>query len=327
MQKRIDWIDASKGAGIILVIIGHNPALNTLDFNWIHSSIYAFHMPLFFMLSGILNKGGDLQSIFKKAKSLLLPYFFCCLLFAAWRSHNEEINFGLLLTSSLAFYGDNLPQPHLWFLPTLFIVYCVFNIPFWRKSSLWMPYITALTIAMLYSSAGVITRIFNLDLIALCSLFYLLGFLLKDRLSRELESTGNEFFFWAVFSFVTISAFVYFYPNTSSLDLNLRILSGELTLVTAAILSVSFIIFAPKVDSLIGGLFSYIGSRTIVIFCFHYIIQGKLYRTLTDLDFGVPLSFATSFFASLAICLAIDAIVRRVEFLRFIFYNTRSSLR
>ena len=47
MGKRIEWIDVSKGIGIILVLIGHislNGGLNKF--------IYSFHMPLFFILSG-----------------------------------------------------------------------------------------------------------------------------------------------------------------------------------------------------------------------------------------------------------------------------------
>lgn len=58
---RLDWIDISKGIGIILVVIGHagrgltnanipdsNDLLPLLD-----HVIYAFHMPLFFLLSGV----------------------------------------------------------------------------------------------------------------------------------------------------------------------------------------------------------------------------------------------------------------------------------
>ena len=49
MKNRISYIDIAKGIGIFLVIWGHiilsGPAYNI---------IYAFHMPLFFFLSGFV---------------------------------------------------------------------------------------------------------------------------------------------------------------------------------------------------------------------------------------------------------------------------------
>lgn len=57
-KDRLDWIDLSKGLGIILVVYGHvargvNSAGLDFDlFNQIDDVIYAFHMPLFFILSG-----------------------------------------------------------------------------------------------------------------------------------------------------------------------------------------------------------------------------------------------------------------------------------
>lgn len=50
INKRIEWIDISKGLGMLLVIAGHTIALK-------YSSIlYTFHMPLFFFLSGLVAK-------------------------------------------------------------------------------------------------------------------------------------------------------------------------------------------------------------------------------------------------------------------------------
>jgi fucose 4-O-acetylase-like acetyltransferase len=59
---RIGWIDAARGIGILLVVLGHTlgglidslagadaPALR-----WLFLGIYTFHMPLFFLLAGLL---------------------------------------------------------------------------------------------------------------------------------------------------------------------------------------------------------------------------------------------------------------------------------
>ena len=74
--ERIDYIDVFRSFGIILMIMGHIGYGETFDF-----FIHAFHMPMFFWISGFLftTKTKEEMSFFdllqKKAKSLLLPYF------------------------------------------------------------------------------------------------------------------------------------------------------------------------------------------------------------------------------------------------------------
>lgn len=59
---RIRYIDVARGLGIFLVIIGH---LNTNEI--LHNTIYSFHMPFFFFLSGYLNKPSqDFKLLLKK---------------------------------------------------------------------------------------------------------------------------------------------------------------------------------------------------------------------------------------------------------------------
>ena len=70
---REEWIDAAKGIAILAVVLGH-----TYQFgNAVHSFVYSFHIPLFFLLSGYFCKpvGPDIR---KTAARLLLPYFLLC---------------------------------------------------------------------------------------------------------------------------------------------------------------------------------------------------------------------------------------------------------
>ena len=61
-MNRIGWLDSARGLGIILVVIGHalgglidSPLGDGQDtFRRIFFAIYSFHMPLFFLLSGLL---------------------------------------------------------------------------------------------------------------------------------------------------------------------------------------------------------------------------------------------------------------------------------
>ena len=77
MNNRIDYIDSAKGIGILFVLIGHACSLKY----GLGQYFYSFHMPLFFIISGMLLcfkdnwKDMDGISIFKKKiKSLFYPY-------------------------------------------------------------------------------------------------------------------------------------------------------------------------------------------------------------------------------------------------------------
>ncbi len=66
-RERIEWIDAVKALAICLVVIGHAiEYYYTEDAFW-HRAIYLFHMPLFFMISGMTYdlsvKGKKLQEL------------------------------------------------------------------------------------------------------------------------------------------------------------------------------------------------------------------------------------------------------------------------
>ena len=77
--KYYNWIDSVKIIGLYLMILGHGNLVS----NEIRLHIYNFHMPLFFILSGMLyysRKGIDCdrnikESLLKCVKSLLIPYF------------------------------------------------------------------------------------------------------------------------------------------------------------------------------------------------------------------------------------------------------------
>lgn len=131
-NKRISYIDMAKGIGILLVVIGHSEFTSTNLITWISS----FHMPLFFIISGILFshteafKKDSKTFIRNKVKSILVPYgFFSIISIIAsaildYASFPKDLVTALLQT--LSFNGIAV----LWFLPTLFFSETAF---FWIK--------------------------------------------------------------------------------------------------------------------------------------------------------------------------------------------------
>lgn len=124
-MERNKAIDIAKGIAIICMVVGHCYC----EHNYVLQIIYAFHMPFFFIASGILygaKSSGSVCIDFKKqCGKLLTPYFFF------------EIAFTLFVTI-LSRSVDTLPEKIIhvftldgvtvtWFLPCLLIAEVIFT--------------------------------------------------------------------------------------------------------------------------------------------------------------------------------------------------------
>jgi fucose 4-O-acetylase-like acetyltransferase len=78
---RISWIDISKGLAMILVFYGHLPGSGNNpwfpDLMMSREIVYYFHMPLFFVLSGLtMRLDGDFGTfVWKRFRRLIVPYY------------------------------------------------------------------------------------------------------------------------------------------------------------------------------------------------------------------------------------------------------------
>lgn len=67
---RLEWIDVARGAGIIAVVIGHVWTRGP-----VRDAVYSFHMPLFFLLSGLLSRVQPPATFaLRQLKSQMRPY-------------------------------------------------------------------------------------------------------------------------------------------------------------------------------------------------------------------------------------------------------------
>ena len=133
---RIDWIDAAKGLGIVLIVIGH--IYSVAEPSPLYVFIYAFHVPLFFFIAGLTYRldPPSLPDFFrKKLRALLVPYlcyaalgyvFYLAGYWAAARSglKLEQFNHGLFTPFIGIFYGSlgdgHLVNTPVWFVIALF---------------------------------------------------------------------------------------------------------------------------------------------------------------------------------------------------------------
>ena len=133
-KKRLDYLDMAKGLGMLLVLIGHlqGDTIFSLSpyFHPLCVFIFSFHMPLFFIISGILihmrdETGADIPMsvhIKKRFKGIMIPYFwfslfyFSVVIYAFIKGSVAVETLLVNLWYVLSCYGMNV----LWFLPALF---------------------------------------------------------------------------------------------------------------------------------------------------------------------------------------------------------------
>lgn len=120
-KERIQYIDAVKGFGMMLIILGHNPIPETLK-DW----LYSFHVPLFFIIAGIFFKKESFKSLLtKNFRYLIIPLLFTELvafvgLSAIFLRGNYSPGFYVdLFWRQLCCIGDK-KLPCMWFLWALF---------------------------------------------------------------------------------------------------------------------------------------------------------------------------------------------------------------
>ena len=135
MKERYKELDLMKGIGIILVYLGHSFNLKGLIgndiFYYLYGTIYSFHMPLFFLISGFLmNNGKDIQLkkyYIHKIKRILIPYFYINLIDFFPRTLFPNLVNSKFDIMRVFFYGTKIT----WFIYTLFMIFIIF--PFLEK--------------------------------------------------------------------------------------------------------------------------------------------------------------------------------------------------
>lgn len=141
MNKRIEYIDICKAIAIFAMVFCHvGLRLNVVDNN-LERQIHLWHMPIFFILSGMLLSptkylGWDKFGKFtcSRLKSIIVPYLFwggICNLYLFVVS-NYVVNIGKVLSlksilvSSYDFTCDSAISAFNWFLPAMFITEVLF---------------------------------------------------------------------------------------------------------------------------------------------------------------------------------------------------------
>lgn len=127
---RYEFLDIAKGLGILAVVWAH-----IMLCGWSHKLCYAFHMPLFFLMSGMLFQKNKYKTfgefVRKRAKRLFVPYLLYSLatwvLWVVFRLVRGDAvaSYWMPLLQTFVAQGSGTYLVHnsaLWFIPCLFAV-------------------------------------------------------------------------------------------------------------------------------------------------------------------------------------------------------------
>lgn len=324
MSKRVEYIDIAKGIGIFLVVLGHNQIKATLPD--MTSFIYTFHMPMFFLFSGMFFRSdiGFWSILRRRFHSILQPFLVIILLMYMVAFLFSEMDSSVIvsrLTKAAYASGNYLDWAQLWFLPALFVtnifVYLFFKLIYGRLPALWMR--IPLLVGMLWLGVATLKTFWkypfdfmghkttllglplSVDLLLVTGAFFLIGYEMYHTVPEKIYAS-----WWAlvISGAVLIGLNLFF---SFRVDLFSRTYQSFPVNTLEALSGSVFVLCISRQIASLGGWFSralqYVGKVSLVLLIFHGPIQYYSYYKIDDwisnlylvafltfvLAFGVPL--------------------------------------
>lgn len=269
-SHRIYWLDYAKVLGIFLVIYGHGGLCG----DQLTPYIFSFHMPMFFIVSGMLYKPAPLRdTIIKNWKCLMLPYFllnFLCYLpqltFSALKGslsiNSVASNWGAVLLG-LGYESNGLVpiSTPCWFIYALFLAKLILAM-FHRANQT----VAMMALSMCAILATILLQTCNIDLLIpfdstlLAIPFISVGYILKDKIIVYVQKIDVVSI--ALFFLITALC-VYMVKANGRVDMNTCLVGKSLLmfyatgiLASAAFLKLCYAIYALFANSkvVMGGV-------------------------------------------------------------------------
>ena len=291
-KKRVSWIDCSKAIAIMLVIFEHfiisTSEYNSHFENIIMVIISTFHMPLFFILSGMVYRQDVFVSfIKKKIIRLLLPYLLFCFLYFCSSilyylflgkasdylyavANVDNIANTLLINSNSIFSG-------YWFLPVLFVALVGYSLVL-KVNNIYQVLILIFGIGIAVECGEQrIMLPFGIGEAMLAMPFIFIGHKIKQLnysviedkflLIKMLPIWGGGIWYWKYKEYGNVSMY-----NSIVVDCNFFYLLG----ITGSLLSIALIRHIIIQNTILSEVFKTIGVNSLYIYGLHYFFVGGM---------------------------------------------------
>lgn len=302
--KRFDYLDIAKGWGILAVVWAH-----IMLMGWSHEICYAFHMPLFFMISGMLQRSGggkfsDFRTfVVKRAKRLFVPYLlYSVVTWAIWMAFkmyrgDEVESYWMPLLQTFIAQGSGAYIVHnsaLWFIPCLFAVEIIYFFvgKLKDKAAIFVSFAIAILsfiLGQIYGADWWFLLPWNIDAAMIAMPFYCIGHIFVKNFSHEkiVTKTMNNrkavFTLWIVLSLLLVGLTINLGEcsmgsssyNCSGIIFILRAFVGCMAMILfSLLLSVilkNFHIYQKVMDGI-----KWLGKNSLDVMCTHIPIKGVI---------------------------------------------------
>ncbi|GAB3925227.1 acyltransferase family protein [Mucilaginibacter myungsuensis] len=314
-NKRYGFLDIAKAIGIFLVVWGHaNPPYGVVKL------IYAFHMPLFFFVSGYLFSFSKhptaREFISVRARQLLLPYIFLNIIsYLFWLLISR--NFGIDNAADVPvykpligmIYGNGMDDylhhcVPLWFLTCLFVVEVLFYLLFKNLKQKVLLLIVFALLAYADHYFGIVRLPWGTNIALTAIVFYSAGHIAKDLLNKVLASNKLMLIVFAAILFGVMGVIAL---RNGVPDMNARVYNNYTLFIIGAFCGTFALLSLSKFIELSIRNISYIqfiSVNTLAILGFHKML-GEVVKGVLVFAFKVPATvFAGSVVYSFALSVA-----------------------
>jgi len=313
MNNRIEWIDQAKGIGILLVVLGHMNIPITLS-----TIIFSFHMPLFFLLSGIVFNEIKYSKDFKtvllaKSSTLLWPFFTFTLLsillnVITGNIPAEPVSNYLIHSLHLSIFAiDSIDTP-LWFLTALMSTEILFS-QILRYTNLKHMIIL---LVIIFGTIGIINAYYfhyrlllNLHIGLIALLFFSIGWFLKHSKIINFIINNKKIFLLLIVSF---SLTILFALSNVKVDMHDNSYGNFILFLFASLFGIYSIIALSHLtvhSHYLSTFLKYVGKNSLIILSVHVIFPPIVVHVIGSLPYRLD-----RFISILLIWISIELINR-----------------
>lgn len=275
-MKRIEWIDFGKGFTIFLVVIGHvllglyqsNRFVDTNDFIlFLTQSVYIFHIPVFFTLSGFLfNPLSSWEKLYKEIikKFLILgiPYvFYSILQFSLQKLGGNTVRTATTFNELLHIWQT--PIAISWYLYTLWWIYVVVGLISLKIKKPMVLFMISFIIFII-NIVFPLNNVF-LERISLWSVFFVLGYFLRDF--EIVVKISKRWKFVSIVSFIILILYLWYFNGSEVISYTVPGIQGLIFFVSVLFAMAVY----PKLNHIsgFGNYFRKLGQDSLVIYLLH----------------------------------------------------------
>ncbi|WP_034919501.1 acyltransferase family protein [Gillisia sp. CAL575] len=293
--ERLGFVDIAKGLGIILVVVGHISPIKQLN-----QLIYTFHMPLFFLISGMfIRTNYSTKELAKKHfYRLIIPLLFFSLLFFPYQIFNLKMAGDLTYKNAIAIspiFGGNGITTTFWFPQVLFISLILINILKIRLGKERLMLLLLSVVLLIFSHIISTFSFLKYFPFSISVILYAIPMLLIGNSLRDFDFEKYK----APLVFLMIIAIVFFFMKLNyEFDMKnnmygIPIVSELMAIITTAgVLSLS----AYLKEGILGTAIAYIGNASLVIMFLHQFIQLSLPIDMPWVEIVIAITFSILIF-------------------------------